>query len=150
MSKIFNNLIGGEWVASAEVSRNINPSNNDDVIGEYSQADATQVDAAVSAAKAAAPAWSLSTPQQRHDCLKKISDEILNRRDELGQLLAREEGKTLPEAIGEVARAGQIFGFFAGESLRLAGQSRPPVCTTVDLHHRGGLRGDRSRAHQDL
>jgi len=67
MSKIFNNLIGGEWVASAEVSRNINPSNNDDVIGEYSQADATQVDAAVSAAKAAAPAWSLSRLKQGFD-----------------------------------------------------------------------------------
>ncbi len=44
MSQLFNNLIGGEWVAGAEVSRNINPSNNDDVIGEYSQADAAQVE----------------------------------------------------------------------------------------------------------
>ncbi len=133
MPQLFNNLIGGEWVAGAEVSRNINPSNNDDVIGEYSQADAAQVEAAVSAAKAAARAWSLSTPQQRHDCLKKISDEILSRRDELGQLLAREEGKTLPEAIGEVARAGQIFGFFAGESLRLAGDKLASVRPGVEV-----------------
>jgi acyl-CoA reductase-like NAD-dependent aldehyde dehydrogenase len=37
--------------------------------------------------------------------LKKISDEILARKDELGRLLSREEGKTLPEGIGEVVRA---------------------------------------------
>ena len=37
-------------------------------------------------------------------------------------LLAREEGKTLPEATGEDARAGQIFAFFAGEALRLTGE----------------------------
>jgi aldehyde dehydrogenase (NAD+) len=65
--------------------------------------------------------------------LKKISDEILSRRDEIGQLLAREEGKTLPEAIGEVARAGQIFGFFAGESLRLAGDKLASVRPGVEV-----------------
>ena len=37
-------------------------------------------------------------------------------------MLSREEGKTLPEGIGEVARAGQIFKFFGGEALRLAGE----------------------------
>ncbi len=46
-----------------------------------------------------------------------IGDEILARCRELGELLSREEGKTLPEVIGEVARAGQIFKFFAGEAL---------------------------------
>ena len=43
------------------------------------------------------------------------------RKDELGAILSREEGKTLPEGVGEVARAGQIFGFFAGEALRMSG-----------------------------
>ena len=61
------------------------------------------------------PAWSRSNPQERYEILKKASDEILARREELGRLLSREEGKTLAEGIGEAGRAGQIFAFFAGE-----------------------------------
>ena len=59
--------------------------------------------------------------------LDTVGAEILARKAELGRLLAREEGKTLPEAIGEVARAGQIFKFFAGEALRLTGDMVPSV-----------------------
>ncbi|MEL4374589.1 aldehyde dehydrogenase family protein, partial [Brucella cytisi] len=47
------------------------------------------------------------------------------RKDELGRLLSREEGKTLAEGIGETIRASQIFDFFAGEALRLAGEVLP-------------------------
>ena len=43
-------------------------------------------------------------------------------KEEIGNLLAQEEGKTLPEAIGETVRAAQIFDFYAGEVLRLAGE----------------------------
>ncbi|GAB3647134.1 aldehyde dehydrogenase family protein [Ramlibacter alkalitolerans] len=118
---MFNNLINGEWVAGARVSRNINPSDTRDVVGEYAQADAEQARAAIGAATQAQHAWALSTPQQRFDILDAAGAEILARRNELGDLLAREEGKTLPEAIGEVVRAGNIFKFFAGEALRIRG-----------------------------
>jgi len=124
---MLKNLIAGEWVAGSDAARNVNPSDTRDVIGEYAQADAAQVDAAIAAARAAAPAWGLSTPQQRFDVLDAAGTEILARRAELGDLLAREEGKTLPEAIGEVARAGNIFKFFAGEALRLTGDAVPSV-----------------------
>jgi acyl-CoA reductase-like NAD-dependent aldehyde dehydrogenase len=115
------NLINGEWVDGARISRNINPSDTRDVIGEYAQADAAQARDAVAAARAAFAAWQHSTPQQRFDILDAAGTEILGRKAELGDLLAREEGKTLPEAIGEVARAGNIFKFFAGEALRVGG-----------------------------
>ncbi|MCE4553046.1 aldehyde dehydrogenase family protein [Pelomonas cellulosilytica] len=124
---MFKNLINGEWLDGASVSRNINPSDTRDLIGEYAQADAAQADLAIAAATAAFPAWSLSTPQQRFDILDAVGTEILARRAELGDLLAREEGKTLPEAIGEVARAGNIFKFFAGEALRPGGETMPSV-----------------------
>lgn len=127
MSSMHKNLINGEWVAGASVSRNINPSDTRDLIGEYAQADAAQADLAIAAASAAFPAWSLSTPQQRFDILDAVGSEILARRTELGDLLAREEGKTLPEAVGEVVRAGNIFKFFAGEALRPGGESLPSV-----------------------
>ena len=123
----FKNFISGEWVAGKSTANNINPSDLSDVVGEYAQGDASDVNAAVAAAKAAFPAWSLSGIQARHDALDKIGSEILARKEELGDLLAREEGKTRPEAIGEVARAGQIFKFFAGECLRLAGEIIPSV-----------------------
>ena len=123
----YNNLINGQWVAGKSVSANTNPSDLSDVIGEYAQGDAADVNAAVAAAQAAFPAWSTSGIQARSDALDKIGNEILARKEELGDLLAREEGKTRPEAIGEVARAGQIFKFFAGECLRLAGESIPSV-----------------------
>ncbi|MGZ5847961.1 MAG: aldehyde dehydrogenase family protein, partial [Ramlibacter sp.] len=124
---MFKNLINGEWVQGARTSRNINPSDTRDVVGEYAQADAGQAQAAIAAAAKAQKAWGLSTPQQRFDILDAAGTEILARRNELGDLLAREEGKTLPEAIGEVARAGNIFKFFAGEALRTSGDAVPSV-----------------------
>jgi len=122
-----HNLIGGEWVAGARSSRNINPSDTRDVVGEYAQADAAQAQQAVAAAQQALPGWAHSTPQQRFDVLDAVGTELLARKAELGDLLAREEGKTLPEAIGEVARAGYIFKFFAGEALRSGGEALPSV-----------------------
>ncbi|TDN57982.1 aldehyde dehydrogenase family protein [Paraburkholderia sp. BL10I2N1] len=123
----FANYIDGQWVEGASVSRNVNPSNLDDVIGEFAQADADQTQRAIRAARNAFAQWSLSTPQQRFDLLDHAGSAILARKAELGKLLAREEGKTLPEAIGEVGRAGQIFKFFAGEALRLGGEIVPSV-----------------------
>ena len=127
MTQKFDNLINGAWVAGASYSPNINPSNLSDVLGDYAQASAEQLDSAVQAARAAFPAWSVSGIQARADALDKIGTEILARREELGTLLAREEGKTKPEGIGEAARAGNIFKFFAGECLRLAGETLPSV-----------------------
>jgi aldehyde dehydrogenase (NAD+) len=114
-------------VQGARITRNINPSDTRDVVGEYAQADAAQAQQAIAAAVKAQKAWGLSTPQQRFDILDAAGAEILARRAELGDLLAREEGKTLPEAIGEVVRAGNIFKFFAGEALRTNGDMVPSV-----------------------
>ena len=123
----FHNLINGEWVAGASEAPNINPSDTRDVIGLYAQADAVQAEAAIAAAHAAFPAWSRSTPQQRFDLLDAVGNELLARKDEIGRLLSREEGKTLPEGIAETARAAMIFKFFAGEALRCGGEALPSV-----------------------
>ena len=122
MSELFKNYIAGQWVEGTSVNDNVNPSNTNDIVGRYARASKAQAEQAIAAAKAAFPAWSRSSPQERHDILKKASDEILARKEELGKLLSREEGKTLPEGIGEATRAGQIFDFFAGEALRLNGE----------------------------
>ena len=121
---VHQNLIAGEWVGGDGIA-NINPSDTNDVVGTYARATAEDTKAAIAAAKAAFPAWSRSGILERHAILRKTADEILARKDELGRLLSREEGKTLAEGIGETIRASQIFDFFAGECLRLAGEVLP-------------------------
>jgi alpha-ketoglutaric semialdehyde dehydrogenase len=126
MEELHRNYIAGEW-REGEATPNINPSDTNEVIGHYARADAEDAKAAIAAAKTAFPAWSRTGIQQRHDILKKASDEVLARREELGKLLSQEEGKTLAEGIGETVRAGQILDFFAGECLRLSGEMLPSV-----------------------
>jgi len=127
------NFIAGTWSKSAGQKPDVNPSNTNDVIGEFPQATAADMETAIAAAKAAFPVWSRSSIQLRHDILKRIGDEILARKEEIGRLLAREEGKTLAEGIGETVRAGQIFLFFSGEALRLAGEKLASVRPSIDV-----------------
>ncbi|TAU84868.1 aldehyde dehydrogenase family protein [Rhizobium leguminosarum] len=129
---IYQNLIAGEWVGS-NATKNINPSDTNEVVGLYADGSADDTRNAIAAAKAAFPAWSRSGIWERHVILKKTGDEIMARKDELGALLAREEGKTLPEATGEVIRASQIFEFFAGEALRLTGEVLPSVRPNIGV-----------------
>ena len=120
--ELHHNLIAGEWVEGEGVTENINPSNTDDVVGRYARASKADAERAIAAAKAAAPGWARFNIHARYEILKKASDEILARKEELGRLLAREEGKTLAEGTMEAARAGQIFAFFAGEAVRVSGE----------------------------
>ncbi|MDN3517546.1 aldehyde dehydrogenase family protein [Aquisalimonas lutea] len=133
MADRYPNLIGGEKMDSQEATANINPSNTDDVIGEFAQASRQDVDAAATAAREAFPAWARTTPAERHGILQRASDELVSRKNELGTLLSREEGKTRPEGIAEVTRAGQVLSFFAGECLRLGGELIPSVRPGVSV-----------------
>ena len=132
----YAHYIAGEWVTDDAVSININPSNTNDIVGEFSRGDAARVDESVAAANAAQPAWASASPQLRHDVLEKASNLITSRKDELGRILSREEGKTLAEGIGETIRAAQVFKFFAGEAIRNNGDAiasiRPDIDVTVE------------------
>src|SRR3954467_10236905 len=133
MTEVSRNYIGGDWVDGPQVSEDINPSNTDDVVGRFVYADTVQAQVAIAAAKDAFPAWSRAGIQMRHDILKRVGDELLARKDEIGRILAREEGKTLAEGLGETVRAAQIFLFFSGECLRLAGDKFPSTRPGVDV-----------------
>lgn len=126
-------FINGRWETGVTTGISENPSDTREVVAEYARADRNQTELAIRAAADAFPHWSLTTPQRRADVLDQIGSEILARREELGALLAREEGKTLPEAIGEAARAGHIFKFFAGEALRGDGQTVASVRPGVQV-----------------
>ena len=128
-------LIGGEWVGGDCGLESLNPSDTRDVVARAPNDDGTAMRAAIGAAADAFPSWSGASPELRSDVLDRAGALILERREALGRLLAREEGKTVPEGIGEVVRAGRIFKYFAGEALRRTGitvdSTRPGVeCAT--------------------
>ncbi|HUA89815.1 MAG TPA: aldehyde dehydrogenase family protein [Steroidobacteraceae bacterium] len=127
------NYIGGAWQPITAAARNVNPSDTTDLIGEYALAGAGEVALAAEAAQAAFPAWSRTTPLERAEILERIAQEILARRAELADLLAREEGKTLAEALGEATRAGQLFRYFAQEALHPAGEYQPSIRAGVEV-----------------
>ncbi|KAF1723186.1 aldehyde dehydrogenase family protein [Pseudoxanthomonas wuyuanensis] len=133
MSQRFQSYIDGRWIAGADSAADENPSDLGSPVGEYGSLNAAQVNEAIAAAAQAQRAWGLSSPQQRADALDFVGSEILARKEELGRLLAQEEGKTLPESIGEAARAGQIFKFFAGEALRIPGEKLASTRPGVDV-----------------
>ena len=122
--------VGGERLAVEPKFDSINPSNTNDVVAQSPDDDGAVTSAAVAAAVKAFPSWANATPETRSDVLDRVGVLIFERKDELSRLLAREEGKTLPESAGEVARAARIFRFFAGEALRRTG-------TTVDSTRAG-------------
>ncbi|MCU0905867.1 MAG: aldehyde dehydrogenase family protein [Rhodobacteraceae bacterium] len=122
-SDIKGNLIGGAWVTDGAARPDINPSDTAETVGLYAQGGAEDVAAAVDAARAALPGWAHGVPAQRGEILARAASEVAARRPALAALLAREEGKTLAEATGEVQRAEQILSFFAAETLRLRGET---------------------------
>jgi alpha-ketoglutaric semialdehyde dehydrogenase len=133
MTAPFKNFIAGEWAEASEAAPDVNPSNTKDVVGEFPRASAADAQRAIAAAKQAYPVWSRSSIQERHDILKRVGDEILARKDELGRLLAREEGKPLADGVAETIRAAQIFLFFSGECVRLGGEKIPSVRPGIDV-----------------
>jgi acyl-CoA reductase-like NAD-dependent aldehyde dehydrogenase len=134
--EIKRNLIGGRWVLGTGAVPNINPSDLTDIVGTYAQGSSEDVNAAVEAASKAARAWWLVGSQARADFLDRVGTQLLARREEIGRLLAREEGKTLAEGMAEVNRAGQVFKFFSGEAVRQYGTAVASVRPGVDVEVR--------------
>ena len=138
--EMFQNYINGQWVASAAVIENINPSDTSDVVGHYAKASAEDCLTAIAAANAAFDGWSQSGLEQRKQILDFIGAELIARSGEIGEILAREEGKTRAEGVGEVHRSGQFFQYYGAEALRLMGENTQSVRPGVDVEvHREAL-----------
>ena len=133
---VFRNYIAGEWVEGAGVVANISPADISDVIGQFAQADKAQTEAAIAAAIRGQDEWQQSGLEQRYSVLMAIGDELIARKDELGKLLAREEGKTLAEGVGEVYRSGQFFHYYAAEVLRQMGEVTDSVRPGIEVEAR--------------
>ncbi|MEX3010712.1 aldehyde dehydrogenase family protein [Hoeflea sp. TYP-13] len=133
MAELHKNLIAGRWAEGAAEIENRNPSDVSDLIGRYAQADNEQLEAAVRSARTALPGWRQVGLEQRQAMLDRIGCELMDRSDELGKLLSREEGKPLAEGKGEVYRAGQFFTYYAAEVLRQIGENADSVRPGIEI-----------------
>jgi aldehyde dehydrogenase (NAD+) len=132
--------INGQKIQADSPLTSINPSDTNDIVARFPDGGPAEADAAIAAARAAFPAWSSASPEVRADVLDKAGATILARAAELGELLAREEGKTRAEGIGEVMRAGRIFRYFGGEALRRHGFTLESTRPNIDAStHREAL-----------
>ena len=127
------NWIAGEWRDSAGAIEDRNPSDLADLVGNFAQAGLDDVHLAAAAAREAQPKWAAAGLETRAASLDAVGRELMARSNELGALLSREEGKTLPEGVGEVYRAGQFFAYFAGEAVRNLGLSADSVRAGVEV-----------------
>ena len=133
MTETLTHFIGGKRISSSGPLESINPSDTREIVARFPDGGAEDVNDAVEAARRAFPGWSGASPEVRADLLDRVGTTILERREAIGRLLAREEGKTLAEATGEAARAGRIFKYFAGEAVRRHGQSLDSVRPGVEV-----------------
>jgi len=115
--KTWGNYIGGEWVASesGKTFESRNPANTNELIGEFAASTKADVDAAIQSATDAAAKWRDTTAIARANILYKAAEILASRQADVGRELAREEGKTLKEGVGETGRAVQILRYYAGD-----------------------------------
>ena len=125
--------IGGEFTGAADALESTNPSDTDDIVARFPDGGADEVDAAVSAAQDAQGAWAAASPEVRADLLEKVAVALFARAGEIGELLAREEGKTRAEGMGETLRAARIFRYFGAEALRRHGYTLESTRPGLDV-----------------
>jgi RHH-type proline utilization regulon transcriptional repressor/proline dehydrogenase/delta 1-pyrroline-5-carboxylate dehydrogenase len=111
---------GRHWVApdgTAALGQAVcNPADRRDVVGHVTPATPGQVDAALAAATAAAPAWHATPPATRAACLLRAADLLEARRPALLGLLVREAGKSFANAVGEVREAVDFLRYYATQA----------------------------------
>jgi aldehyde dehydrogenase (NAD+) len=125
MTQNFPNYIDGEWVQGAQAFENRNPANTGELVGTFTKASVRDMHDAASAAAGALPAWSSMSGPARGNILYKAADILDRKFESVAADMTREEGKTLPEAKGEVRRAINILRYFAGEGSRMPGMLVP-------------------------
>ncbi|WP_150467950.1 aldehyde dehydrogenase family protein [Francisella sp. SYW-9] len=125
--------INGQWIEGYKTIKNINPSDITHNIGDFAQASSDQVKLAIDSANEAQPIWEKTSLEHKQRILQSIGDELIARCEEIGKIIALEEGKTLAEGRGEVYRSGQFFQYFAAEVLRQIGDHVDSVRDDVTI-----------------
>lgn len=133
MQELNCNFIAGEWLEGISTVDNRNPSDLTDLVGVFAQASLDQLEATLDQAHRAQAEWAAYGIERKQAVLMAIGNELMERAEELGTLLSREEGKPLAEGKGEVYRAGQFFTYYAAECLRQLGENADSVRPGVEI-----------------
>ena len=125
--KTYGNLIGGQWLPanSGKTFQNINPADHSDIVGEFPDSDASDVAAAVAAAKKAYATWRLVPAPKRGEILFRAALLLSERKEQYAREMTREMGKVLAETKGDVQEAIDEAYYVAGEGRRLFGVTVP-------------------------
>lgn len=124
MAELVRNYIGGQWVETASTFETVNPA-TEAVIASVAKASASDVDAAVQAAKAAYKEWRLVPAPRRGEVLYQVARVLEERKEVIARLMTDEMGKVLSEARGDVQEAIDMAYFMGGEGRRLHGYTAP-------------------------
>ena len=121
------NFVKGNWVesTSSRLVERRNPANFDDVVGMVNLSTREETRATVEAAAAAFPAWRSTPAPVRGRIIGRAAQIMTQRKDELGRMLTREEGKTLSDSSGEILRSINVLDYMAGEGKRIGGEMLP-------------------------
>ena len=118
--------IDGEWRAASEGSEfPVHDPSTGEVIGHASDGGGTETEEAIAAAAAAFPAWAAKTAYQRAAVLDRAHEIMLERHEELAQLMTLEQGKPLKASRNEVTYAADFLSWFAEEAKRVGGITIP-------------------------
>ncbi len=122
---VYKNFINGQWVESSSERTvpNINPACTDDVIGTVKLATRHEAKMAVEFAWENFKRWRDTPAPQRGKIVARAARLMEDHKEELAQILTREEGKTIAESRGELHRSINVAEFCAGESRRMNGET---------------------------
>src|SRR5919204_1497095 len=125
--KIFKNFIAGAWVepSGGEYFDNLNPADTCDVIGRFPLSRREDVDRAVVSAKRGFELWRRTPAPARGDVLRRVGDLLVQRKEEIAELMTREMGKPLAETRGDVQEGIDTAYYAASEGRRLFGRTVP-------------------------
>ncbi|HEU4477406.1 MAG TPA: aldehyde dehydrogenase family protein [Pyrinomonadaceae bacterium] len=121
----YRNYIDGKWIesTSSRTVPNVNPANIDDVLGTIRQATRAEAKAAVDAAADNFASWRSTPAPTRGRIVGRAAHLLEEHKEDLAQLLTREEGKTIAESRGELQRSINVAEFCAGEARRMNGET---------------------------
>ncbi|WP_298826961.1 NAD-dependent succinate-semialdehyde dehydrogenase [uncultured Planococcus sp.] len=117
--------INGEWTDTGDGKIEVMNPATGEVVGSVPNGGEQEATAAIEAAAAAFPEWSKTTAYHRAELLMKWHDLLLEHKEEIGEILTKEMGKPLAEAIGEIEYSASFVSWFAEEGKRVYGRTIP-------------------------
>src|SRR3990170_4323391 len=134
MAEKVRNFINGKWTngVDGKTFKSVNPADTSDTVGIIPRSGAKDVDTAVSTARSAYEKWRLTPAPKRGEVILRVVEILVQRKQELGELVTREMGKVLPEGLGDVQEAIDMAYYMGSEGRRLAGETVPSELPNKD------------------